>query len=92
MTCFGVEDTAQPSTNTAAVIDTAAIVEQTMQLVLIVSANAPDMVKHRDMFYVQTGWYPEPEFQDKYHAVPITELLSLTTQPYVTSSTSRKKV
>eukprot|EP00731_Ephydatia_muelleri_P033383 Em0028g58a len=28
-----------------------------------------------------TGWYPEPEAQDRYHAVPILELLSIPTQP-----------
>eukprot|EP00731_Ephydatia_muelleri_P014319 Em0008g39a len=84
---FGVEDTqpqSQPATvsdNTATVIDTASIVRQTMRRALNLPVNMCDTVKHRDMFYVQTGWYPEPEAQDRFHAVPILELLSIPTLP-----------
>lgn len=74
-TYFGVQDA---STTLATPADTviAAAVKQAMSAVIRIYPSA-EPVKRRNLFYIQTGWYPEPERADKYSHVDKTAALRL---------------
>ena len=81
ITYFGVADTStQLSTPDATSVPISQIVKETMRDLFHV-ASTPDQINERDLFYVRTGWFPEPEAVDEYDGVNFKELLKIPQKP-----------
>ena len=74
-TYFGVHD-ASSTLVTPLADDIAAAAKRAMKEVIQIHPSA-EPVKRRNLFYVQAGWYPEPERADKYSHVDKAATLQL---------------